>query len=176
MTSQSATFLRVASTSSVGANWPRVTRSVALHHIGTRISGREDWHDHCVPTITQHPLRTSARSFPRNFSRLARLEARGALGSRTRNTLEAPISTVSTKAVEEGAGGARVQLYGAGDRRGRACARAAVALAHRRLDQCIGVRTCRAWIVERCAGRRQPSHGALGRGIAGGTGTFRRER
>src|SRR6266446_3956315 len=43
MTSQPATLFRVAWTSWAGANRPRVTPSVALHPIGTRISGRAAW-------------------------------------------------------------------------------------------------------------------------------------
>ena len=67
MTSQPATLFGVAWTSWAGANRPRVTPSVALHPIGTRISGRAAWHDHCVPSHYAAPFADIGAFIPAKF-------------------------------------------------------------------------------------------------------------
>jgi hypothetical protein len=44
-----------------------VTPGVALRHIGTRISGREAWHDHCIPSHYAAPFADISAFIPAKF-------------------------------------------------------------------------------------------------------------
>ena len=160
----------------LGANRPRVTRSVVLHRAGIGSPGAT-----AGTIVASYPLRRTLCGYrrvqSREISRSRRvLRQKGAIGPRTKERLEAPFSTVGRQTAGQGMGDVPMQFYWAGDRRGRACARIPVAPAHQRLDQSIRVRLRCAWNVVRGASSRRPSRSVLDRAIADDADAFRRER
>jgi len=114
MTSQPATAFRVAWTSWAGAIG-RECPSVALHPIGTRISGAKRGMT-LHPSYYADPLRTS-RVHSAKFFVIGASGGKRRPWVKNKNELEPPLQPSARRRLAR-CGGVPAQLYGAGDRRG----------------------------------------------------------